>query len=76
MLTANQNARELNVSMKNGIKANLDNINNVIDLSVDRTIIMLCPLLKQCQNWLIQPAIIRIDQKQQDNQCYSEAYRC
>ena len=46
MLTANQNARELNVSMKNGIKANLDNINNVIDLSVDRTIINFMPALK------------------------------
>ena len=29
--------------MKNGIKANLDNINNVIDLSVDRTIINFMP---------------------------------
>ena len=32
--------------MKNGIQANLDNINNVIDLSVDRTIINFMPAIK------------------------------
>ena len=39
IMTLKQNINELNVIMKNGSKANLDKIKNVLYLHVDRTIV-------------------------------------